>query len=109
MDNVKEKREQLAELYKLLAAEGYDVILLSVVLGNAGTPFKCFDRATKKMDIPNARKENHTASFTDTIYTVSKKRLVPMATAIPEKIKANCRSKGKIKRQIASLSTPTCL
>jgi hypothetical protein len=29
-------------------------MLLPVVLGSAGTQFKCFDRATKAMDIPNA-------------------------------------------------------
>jgi hypothetical protein len=41
----------------LLAAEGYDAMLLPVVLGSAGTLFKCLDRATKEMDIPNARKK----------------------------------------------------
>jgi hypothetical protein len=54
MDKVMEKKEQLC---KLLAAEGYDVILLPIVLGSAGTLFKCLDRATKEMDIPNARKK----------------------------------------------------
>jgi hypothetical protein len=57
MDKVMEKKEQQAELCKLLAAEGYDVKLLPIVLGSAGTLFKCLDRATKEMDIPNARKQ----------------------------------------------------
>jgi hypothetical protein len=57
MDKVMEKKEQHAELCKLLAAEGYDVTLLPIVLGSAGTLFKCLDRVTKEMDIPNARKK----------------------------------------------------
>jgi hypothetical protein len=57
MDKVMEKKEQHAELCKLLAAEGYDVMLLPIVLGSAGTLFKCLDRATKEMDIPNAREK----------------------------------------------------
>jgi hypothetical protein len=57
MDKVMEKKEQHAEPCKLLAGEGYDVMLLSFVLGSAGTLFKCLDRATKEMDIPNARKK----------------------------------------------------
>jgi hypothetical protein len=55
MDKVIEKKEQHAELCRLLAAEAYDVMLLPVVLESAGTLFKCLDRATKEMDIPNAR------------------------------------------------------
>jgi hypothetical protein len=39
MDKVMEKKEQHAELCKLLAAEGYDVMLLPIVLGSAGTLF----------------------------------------------------------------------
>jgi hypothetical protein len=56
MDKVIEKKEQHAELCKMLAVEGYDVGLLPVVLGSAGTLFKCLGGATKEMDIPNARK-----------------------------------------------------
>jgi hypothetical protein len=57
-------------LFKLLAAEGYDVMLLPVVLGSAGTIFKCLDRVTKEMKV-NARKHiSYTASFTSTAYTV---------------------------------------
>jgi hypothetical protein len=47
-------------------------MLLPIVLGSAGTLFKCLDRATKEMDIPNARKKNYTASSTYTVYTVYK-------------------------------------
>jgi hypothetical protein len=57
MDKVMEKKEQHAELCKLLTAEGYDVMLLPIVLGSAGTLFKCLDCATKEMDIPNTRKK----------------------------------------------------
>jgi hypothetical protein len=71
MDEVIEKKEH-ARLCKLLAAEGYDVILLPIVLRSAGTFFKCLDRATKEMDIPNARKRNYTASSTYTIYSLQK-------------------------------------
>jgi hypothetical protein len=57
MDKVMETKQQHAELCKLLAAEGYDVMLLPIVLGSAGTLFQCLDRATKETDIPNARKK----------------------------------------------------
>jgi hypothetical protein len=42
---------------KLLAAEGYDVMLFPIVLGSAGTLFKYLDRAANEMDIPNGRKK----------------------------------------------------
>jgi hypothetical protein len=57
MVKVTEKKEQHAELCRLLTAEGYDVVLLRLVLGSAGTLFKCLERATKEMDIHNARKK----------------------------------------------------
>jgi hypothetical protein len=57
MDKVIEKREQHSELCKMLAVERHDVMLLPVVLGSAGTLFICLDRATKEMDITNARKK----------------------------------------------------
>jgi hypothetical protein len=41
----------------LAISEGYDAMLLPVVLGGTGTLFKCLDRATKEMDISNARKK----------------------------------------------------
>jgi hypothetical protein len=62
MNKVMEKKEQHAELCKLLARllcfclpQKGDVMLLPIVLGSAGTLFKCLDRARKEMDIPNAR------------------------------------------------------
>jgi hypothetical protein len=57
MDKVVEKKEEHAGLWNLLAAEGYDVMLLPIVLGCAGAPFKCLDRASKEMEISNARKK----------------------------------------------------
>jgi hypothetical protein len=44
MDKVIEKIEQHAQLWRLLAAEGYDVMLLPDVLGSAGKLFKCLAR-----------------------------------------------------------------
>jgi hypothetical protein len=57
MDKVIAKKEQHAELCKMLAAEECAVMLLLVVLESAGTLFKLLGRATKEMDIPNARKK----------------------------------------------------
>jgi hypothetical protein len=93
---------------KLLVSEGYDVMLLPIVLRSLGTLCECLDRATTEMDIPNARKKkerNYTASSTYTVSTVFK-TLCPNGD--PWKDKANRRSKGKNKRQIASLPTPSC-
>jgi hypothetical protein len=87
----------------LLAAEEYEVMLLPVVLGSAGTLFKCLDRATQEMEIPNARKEEKKQQASSTQSTTP-----CVLTAIPGKTKANCSSKGKDKRQIASLPAPTC-
>jgi hypothetical protein len=53
MNKVIEKNDRHAELCRVLAAEGYDVMLLPVVLRSTGTLFKCLDRATKDVDIPN--------------------------------------------------------
>jgi hypothetical protein len=63
MDKVMEKKVQHAELCKLLAAEGYDVMLLPIILRSAGTLIKCLDRATKEMNIPNARKKKLYSKF----------------------------------------------
>jgi len=95
-------RGDCAELCNLLATEGFDVMLLPIVLWSAGTLFKCLDRATTEMDIPNARKRK-LYSHLHSIHTLQ--NCVP--TAILGKTQANLRSKGKNKRQIASLSHPT--
>jgi hypothetical protein len=94
--------QQHAELCKLPGAEGYDVILLPIILGSAGAFFKCLDRARKEMGIANARK----GKLYSKLPLQSTRPCVP--TAIPGKIKANRRSKGKNKRQIASLPAPFC-
>jgi hypothetical protein len=65
MDKVIEKEEHHAELCKMLAVEGYDVMLLPVVLGSAGTLFKCLDRAWTLLTL---ERRNYTASFTYTVY-----------------------------------------
>jgi hypothetical protein len=99
MAKVIEMKEH-AELCILLATEGYGVMVLPVVLGSAGTRFTCLDPAQKN-DIPNARKSIQQATPTH-----STKPCVSMT--IPGKAKANILSKGKDKKQIASLPTPIC-
>jgi hypothetical protein len=106
MDKVIEKKEQHAKLCKVLAAEGYDVMLLPIVLGSAGTLFKCLHRATQEMDISNARKIETLQQAPATQYTRSTKPCV--SAAIPGKTKANRRSKGNNKRQVVFLPIPIC-
>jgi hypothetical protein len=96
MNKVIEIKEQYAKIYKMLAVWGYDVILLSVVLGSAGTLFCCLDRATKEWTTPMPEEQTYTSSFTYTAYTVYK------SLTTPGKTKANLRSKGNDKRQITS-------
>jgi hypothetical protein len=58
MDKVVQKTEQHAILCKLVAAEGNDeLLILPVVLGNAGALSKYPDRATKETNIPKAREK----------------------------------------------------
>jgi len=54
MDKVAEKKLH-AELCNLPATDGYDVMLLPVVLESAGTLLKRLGCATKEMGISNAR------------------------------------------------------
>jgi hypothetical protein len=94
-DKVMEKKEQHAELCKLLAAEEYDVMLLPIVLGIAGTLFKCLDRATKEMDIPNARKKKlysklHIHSIHSLQNLVSQPRYL-------ERLKPTAEARGRIR------------
>jgi hypothetical protein len=72
VDTVTEKKEEHAELGKMLATESYDEVLLQLVLGSAGTLFECLNCASKELHIPNARNRNHTASSTQPAYTVYK-------------------------------------
>jgi hypothetical protein len=92
-------------LRKLLAAEGCDVMLLPIVLGSGGTLLECLDRATKVWTFPMLEKETIRRA-PPTQYVQSTNPRVP--TAIPANAKANRRSKGKIKMQIASFPTPIC-
>jgi hypothetical protein len=89
-----EKKEQHAELCKSLATERYDPLLFPVVLRNAGTPSKSLDRATKGMDIPDARKRKVTASFTYTAYEIFKP-CVPTTTFGKATLEARGRIRGK--------------
>jgi hypothetical protein len=54
----------------MLAVEGYDLKLLSVVLGSAAAIFKCLDRATRDGQLLMLERRNFTASSTYTVYTV---------------------------------------
>jgi hypothetical protein len=106
IDKVIEKKEQHANLCKLLATEGYDVMLFPVVLGSAGTLFKCLDRTTKDMDIPNARmKKLYIKLHLHSIHSLQ--NLVPPRRYL-EKQKPTAEARGRVSRQIASLPTPTC-
>jgi hypothetical protein len=71
MDEVIEKREQRAKMCKLLAAEGYDVMLLPVVLGSAETLFKSVDRATEKTNIPMFAKRKYSKLHLYSVYVQS--------------------------------------
>jgi hypothetical protein len=47
----------------MLAVKGYQVVLLPAFLGSAGTLYKCLERATQEMDIPNAREKKLQENF----------------------------------------------
>jgi hypothetical protein len=80
-------------------------MLLPIVLGSAGIPFKCLNRETKKMEFIMLEKRiQPQASLTQ--HTQSTKPYI--STVVPGKTKANLRNKGKDKRHIVSLSTPIC-
>jgi hypothetical protein len=79
----------------LLAAEGYDVMLLPIVLGSAGTHFRSLDCATKEMDIPNARKKKlysklHLHSIHSLKILVSQRRYL-------ERQKPTAEARGRIR------------
>jgi hypothetical protein len=103
MDKVTEKKEQHAELYKLLATEGYDVVLFPVVLGSSGKLFKCLERAIK--DIPKARKKKLCSKLH--LHSIHSLQNLRSQRPYLERQKANIIIKGKDKRLIASFPTPT--
>jgi hypothetical protein len=79
----------------LLAAEGYDVMLLPIVLGSAGTLLECLDRATKEIDIPNARRKTlysklHLHSIHSLQNVVSQRRYL-------ERQKPTAEARGRIR------------
>jgi hypothetical protein len=88
---------------KLLAAEGYEVMLLPFVLGSAKSLFECLHRATKRNGHSQCQKNLIIHQASPTQHTQSTNVFACNPTAIPGKTKANLRSKGKDKRQIASL------
>jgi hypothetical protein len=99
MDKVLDEKEQHAELCKLLAAEGYDVMPLPwpVVLGSTGTHFNSFGRATKEMNIPNARKKKpysklHLRSTHSLQNPVSQRRYLQRQMPTAERVRGNALS-----------------
>jgi hypothetical protein len=83
----------------------YDVVLLPVVLGSAGTLFNCLDRATKEMNIPNARKNKlYSKLHLHSIYSLQ--NLVAQRRYL-ERQKPTAEARGR-KRKIAYLPTPVC-
>jgi hypothetical protein len=59
----------------------------------------------KRWKSPTLEERIYTASFIYTVYTVYK---ILCPNVEPGKTKAICRSKGKNKKQIAALITPSC-
>jgi hypothetical protein len=92
MGKVKEKKYKHLDLCKIVAVEGYDVVLFPVVLGSAEALCKCLGRATNILD-PNTRKKNYTASYIFTAYTIYKP-LSPNADTWKDTSQAQKQGKG---------------
>jgi hypothetical protein len=96
LDKAIEKKEQHAELCKLLAAAMHDVMLLSVVLGSAGTLLIALIVQQKKWTLPMPGKETiqqaSTTQFTKPCVRQYLERQKP----------TNLRSKGKEKGRLPS-------
>jgi hypothetical protein len=83
-------------LGKLLAAEGYDVLLLPVVLGIVGTLFECLDRATNDMDNPNPKKKLYSKLHLH-IYTICKVLCPNGDTWEKQKPTAEAKARGRMR------------
>jgi len=57
LDKLTEKKRQHTQLCDMLTAEGYDVILLPLILGDEGTLFKCLTHALKELQVQPARQK----------------------------------------------------
>jgi hypothetical protein len=95
MDKVAEKKQQHAELRRLLTTEGYNVVLLPIVLGSAGMLFKCLERAATEIGNPTARKKKlysklHLHSIHTLQNLVSQRRFL-------ERQKSSTEPRGRIK------------
>jgi hypothetical protein len=98
MGKVPEKKERHAELCKLLAAEGYDVMLLPVVLGSAGPLFKCLERATEERDIPHARKNKlYSKLHLHSVHSVHSLQSILSQRRYLERQKPSAEVKGRIR------------
>ena len=78
LEKVQEKTDQHEVLCNLLRAEGYEVIFLPIVLGTAGTLYKCLEKATTELRIPPAQRKKlftklHLHSV-HTLYNILKQR-----------------------------------
>jgi hypothetical protein len=91
------RKSNMQNYANCLPQKGMDVILLPIVLGSAGTLFKYLDRATKEMDIPNARKKKlysklHLHSIHSLQNLVSQRRYL-------ERQKPTAEARGRIRRR----------
>jgi len=94
LDKVKVKTEQHEVLCKLLAHEGYEVIFLPIVLGSAGTLFRCLERATKELGIPSTQKDKlYSKLHLHSIHTLHK--LVQLRRSLERSPEARGRIKGR--------------
>jgi hypothetical protein len=71
MDKVIEKIEQHAELLKMVAVEGYDVVLLPVVLGRLGHSSNALIEQHKKCTFPMPEKINFAVSYISTTFLLN--------------------------------------
>jgi len=70
MDKIAEKKLQHAGWCNLLVTEGYDVMLLTIMLGVL-RHFQNLDHATKEMKVPDARKGNlYSKLFLHSVHTL---------------------------------------
>jgi len=102
LDKVKEKIEQHDLLCKLLTHKGYEVIILPIVLGSAGSLFQCLERATKELDILSTQKDKlYSKLHLHSIHTLHK--LVQLRRSLERSTEA--RIKGRLSAE-CNLSYP---
>ena len=73
LGKVEEKTAQHAVMCNLVRVEGYESIFLPIVLGTAGTLYKCLEKATTELRIPPPRGKLHLHSV-HTLHNIVKQR-----------------------------------